>query len=75
MRRMFIFLVLAIFLFSGCAEQKEEIRIGVLIPKTGEFSSAGVVMENSAKLAEKHAKEVFGINVKLIFADCGDKPE
>ncbi len=72
-----IVLFLAIFVLSGCVEQKEEkeIRIGVLIPKTGEFSSAGVVMENSAKLAEKHAKELFGLKVKLIFADCGDKAE
>lgn len=76
MKRFLVFLALAVFLFSGCVEQKEkEIKIGVMIPKTGEFSSAGVVMENSAKLAEKHAKEIFGLNVKLIFADCGDKPE
>lgn len=75
--RLLIFLALVIFLLSGCAEQREEkeIRIGVMVPKTGEFSSAGVVMENSAKLAEKHAKEVFGLKVKLIFADCGDKAE
>lgn len=77
MKRLLIFLVLIIFAISGCAEQKEEkeIRIGVLVPKTGEFSSAGVVMENSAKLAEKHVREVFGLKVKVILADCGDKPE
>ena len=51
-----------------------EIKIGVLVPKTGEFSSGGVVMENAAKLAEKHAKEM-GYNIKVIIRDCGDKPE
>jgi branched-chain amino acid transport system substrate-binding protein len=51
-----------------------EIKIGVLVPKTGEFSSAGIVMENAAKLAEKHAKEM-GYNIKVIIRDCGDKPE
>lgn len=51
-----------------------EIKIGVLVPKTGEFSSAGVVMENAAKLAEKHAREM-GYNIKIIIHDCGDKPE
>lgn len=77
MKRFLIFLILGIFALSGCVEQKEtkEIRIGVLVPKTGEFSSAGVVMENAAKLAEKHAREIFALNVKVIIADCGDKPE
>ena len=77
MRWFLLFLtILAVILFLGCtAEEKKEVKIGVLIPKTGEFSSAGVVMENAAKLAEKHAKEIFGINVKIIIADCGDKPE
>lgn len=58
--------------------QPKEIKIGVLIPKTGRFSNAGVYMENAAKLAEKHIKEL-GVakdySIKLIFADCGDDPE
>jgi len=49
-------------------------RIGVLVPLTGEFSSAGVVMENAARLAEKHAREM-GYDVEVIIRDCGDKPE
>lgn len=58
--------------------QQKEIKIGVLIPKTGRFSNAGVFMENAAKLAEKHIKEtgiVKNYNIKLIFADCGDNPD
>ncbi|MEM0351162.1 MAG: ABC transporter substrate-binding protein [Archaeoglobaceae archaeon] len=74
MKVIYYFLLL-LLLFSACVQQKEEIRIGVLVPKTGEFSSAGLVMENAAKLAEKHAKEFFGLNVKVVIADCGDKPE
>ncbi|MCS7119206.1 MAG: ABC transporter substrate-binding protein [Archaeoglobaceae archaeon] len=73
-------MIIFTFLISGCVQQKEdkedkEIKIGVLVPKTGEFSSAGIVMENAAKLAEKHAKEIFGVNIRVVIADCGDKPE
>ena len=56
----------------------KEVKIGVLVPKTGKFSNAGVFMENAAKLAEKHIKEL-GIaenyDIKLVFADCGDNPD
>lgn len=73
--KLFFILILLLALVTGCVEEKkEEIKIGVLVPKTGEFSSAGLVMENAAKLAEKHAREM-GYNVKVIVADCGDKPE
>ena len=69
-----IFLVVALF---GCVQQKEEIKIGVLVPETGTFSNVGVGMKNAANLALKHSKDLFGgkYRVKLIFADCGSTPE
>ncbi|WP_290595805.1 MULTISPECIES: ABC transporter substrate-binding protein [unclassified Archaeoglobus] len=70
-RLLAIFLV---FLLLGCtqpAEQTEKkIKIGVLIPETGIYSTSGVAMKNAAELAAKHAG-----NIELVFADCGDTPE
>lgn len=68
-------IILLIALFLGCLQpaptpQHTKIKIGVLIPETGLYSSAGVAMKNAANLAAKHAG-----NVELVFADCGDKPE
>ncbi|WP_287795025.1 ABC transporter substrate-binding protein, partial [Archaeoglobus sp.] len=51
-------------------QPEEKIKVGVLIPETGLYSSAGVAMKNAAELAAEHA----GI-VELVFADCGDSPE
>ncbi|WP_231487676.1 ABC transporter substrate-binding protein [Archaeoglobus fulgidus] len=51
-------------------QPEEKIKVGVLIPETGLYSSAGVAMKNAAELAAEHAG-----NVELVFADCGDSPE
>ncbi len=79
MKKLFLLiLAIAVLIFSGCAQQKQEIKIGVLVPETGTFSTAGVGMKNAAELALKHAKELGfakDYEVKLIFADCGSTPE
>ncbi len=54
---------------------KIKVKIGVLIPKTGKFQTAGVVMENAAKLAKKHVEENGKVEIELEFADCGDSAE
>ncbi len=54
---------------------KVKIKIGVLIPKTGKFQTAGVVMENAAKLAKRHLEENGKVEIELEFADCGDSAE
>ncbi len=85
MKKIAILLITALVVsfILGCIQQPEvkevkEIKVGVLVPKTGKFSNAGVLMENAAKLAEKHVEEM-GIaknyKIRLIFADCGDSPE
>jgi branched-chain amino acid transport system substrate-binding protein len=59
-------------------EEKREIKIGVLIPETGTFSTAGVGMKNAANLALKHIEEFKFAGeyvIKLEFADCGSTPE
>jgi branched-chain amino acid transport system substrate-binding protein len=55
--------------------QKIKVKIGVLVPKTGKFQTAGVVMENAAKLAKKHVEENGKVEIELEFADCGDSAE
>ncbi len=75
MRWTILLLIGVLILLSGCAEEKREVKIGVMIPETGLYSKSGAAMKNAAELAAKHAKEVFGVDVKLVFADCGDTPE
>lgn len=73
MKWKFFAIFLALILL-GCAQPAEQsgeiIKIGVLVPETGLYSTAGVAMKNAAELAAEHAG-----NVELVFADCGDTPE
>jgi branched-chain amino acid transport system substrate-binding protein len=55
--------------------EKIKLRIGVLVPVTGKFQTAGVVMKNAALLAEKHLEEGGKLDIELEFADCGDSAE
>ncbi|AAB90281.1 branched-chain amino acid ABC transporter, periplasmic binding protein (braC-3) [Archaeoglobus fulgidus DSM 4304] len=76
-RVVFSLILLTVFIL-GCTQPaqptqpqpEEKIKVGVLIPETGLYSSAGVAMKNAAELAAEHAG-----NVELVFADCGDSPE
>ncbi len=73
---LFLLITLATFL-PACAEKKETLKIGVLIPETGKFSTAGKAMKNAALLAKEHVKK-FGLSkyeVELIFADTKSSPE
>jgi branched-chain amino acid transport system substrate-binding protein len=76
-----LLVILTVTLSSGCAQteekaltEKKKLKIGVLVPLTGRFQTAGVYMTNAAKLAEKHLEEE-GLDVELEFADCGDSAE
>lgn len=77
----FLLVTLLAAILAGCvqqAKQPQEVKIGVLVPKTGVFQSAGVAMENAAKLAEKHVKEMNlagDYRVTLVIADAGSTPE
>jgi len=68
------FAIFLALILLGCAQPSEKveerIKIGVLVPETGIYSTAGVAMKNAAQLAAEHAG-----NVELVFADCGDTPE
>jgi branched-chain amino acid transport system substrate-binding protein len=76
-----LLIILMVTFSSGCVQteekapvEKKKLKIGVLVPLTGRFQTAGVYMTNAAKLAEKHLEEE-GLDVELEFADCGDSAE
>ncbi len=78
MRKFVLILLLISILIAGCAQPpKKVVKIGVLIPETGKFSTSGEAMKNAAELALKHVKEekLTKYDIELIFADCGDTPE
>jgi len=71
-------LITSTMLFMGCVQQEEKtLTIGVIVPETGIFSTAGKAMKNSALLAEEHIKKyrLSKYNVKVVFADGGSTPE
>ncbi len=71
-------LVLSGLIVAGCTqEERKTLTIGVIVPETGIFSTAGKAMKNSAVLAEEHIKK-YGLSdydVRVIFADGGSTPE
>jgi len=80
MRRMLVLpLIALVVIAAGCIQQPQEktLTIGVIVPETGIFSTAGKAMKNAATLAEEHANAL-GLSeykVKVIFADGGSTPE
>ena len=80
MRRMLVLpLIALVVIAAGCIQQPQEktLTIGVIVPETGIFSTAGKAMKNAATLAEEHANTL-GLSeykVKVIFADGGSTPE
>uniref|UniRef100_A0A7C3UIL6 Branched-chain amino acid ABC transporter substrate-binding protein n=1 Tax=Geoglobus ahangari TaxID=113653 RepID=A0A7C3UIL6_9EURY len=82
MKRIFVLWMLTLLLVLitiGCVQQPQEetLTIGVIVPETGVFSTAGKAMKNAATLAEEHINTL-GLSeykVKVIFADGGSTPE
>jgi len=83
MKKALLILVLVLMLVLGCVQHKppvsetQKVKIGVLVPSTGKFSTSGIAMKNAAELALKHIKEynLTKYDIELEFADCGDNPE
>ncbi len=89
MRVHLLIILLAVAFIAACVQEekpaqpetptaKTSVKIGVLVPETGTFSTAGVAMKNAAMLAAKHIKELGlakNYEVELVFADCGSTPE
>jgi len=63
---------------SGYTAEKNEIRIGVLLPLTGYISHFGLMQEAALKMVEKEIKDkggVAGFNVRFIVYDTACKPK
>jgi branched-chain amino acid transport system substrate-binding protein len=63
---------------SGYTAEKNEIRIGVLLPLTGYISHFGLMQEAALKMIEKEIKDkggVGGFNVRFIMYDTACKPK
>lgn len=75
-------MIIVILIASGCvsnktAQNKEDVKIGVLITYTGGLAQFGEAMANGAKLAAQEINKVGGINgknVTLIIEDTGTDP-
>lgn len=73
MRYLTVFAALAIVLASGCVTSSdEEVKIGTLLPLTGDLAAYGGPMEDGARLAIKEVNEnggVLGGDIKLVTTD------
>jgi branched-chain amino acid transport system substrate-binding protein/neutral amino acid transport system substrate-binding protein len=71
MKYITVFAVLALVLASGCVTN-EEVRIGTLLPLTGDLAAYGGPMEDGARLAINEVNEnggVLGGNIALVTTD------
>lgn len=64
-------IMLTAIMFVGCQEKKDDnnVKIGVILPMTGDLSFLGTFMQNSLMLADT------GDDVSYIFEDCGGDPK
>jgi len=73
MKYLTVFAVLAIVLASGCVTPSDkEVKIGTLLPLTGDLAAYGGPMEDGARLAIKEVNEnggVLGSDIKLVTTD------
>lgn len=73
MKYITVFAVLALVLASGCVTPSdEEVRIGTLLPLTGDLAAYGGPMEDGARLAVKEVNEnggVLGGKITLVTTD------
>ena len=63
---------------SGYTAEKNEIRIGVLLPLTGYISHFGLMQEAALKMIEKEIKDkggIGGFKVRFIVYDTACKPK
>ncbi len=90
MKKTFLFLLIALFfavIISGCVQpevedvtESEDIRIGALLPLTGELSSIGEASQVSLEVSERDINNYFSSlnsdkNLEVVFRDTGSDPE
>jgi branched-chain amino acid transport system substrate-binding protein len=76
MKKTALFIFTLIFLFGCSPNKKEEIKIGVILPLTGDAASYGESMKNGLEIAlsELNQEDFKNNNLKLIYEDSEAKP-
>jgi len=57
-------LILSLFVYSGCARDKDTITIGVILPLTGDTAVYGQSLKNGIELAVEEVNNQGGIHIK-----------
>ena len=61
-----LLLMLSLFSFSGCGRGDEDIKIGVILPLTGDLESYGQSLKNGIELAAEEINQRGGINIEQL---------
>ncbi len=80
MRKIAALLIALSFVFVGCnekskPEEKEVIKIGVILPLTGNMANQGKKVLNGIKLALENSNNTNSFFIKLIVEDSQGKPD
>lgn len=72
-----LILILIISLVLGCGQKKEEIKIGAILPLTGDAAMYGKIAQNAMELAVDHVNKdgINGRNIKIIYEDTQAKAD
>ncbi len=76
--KLFLFIILIIGLFSGCAKKDDVIKIGAILPLTGDAAAYGQCAKNSLELAKSEVNNKDGINgkkIEIIYEDSQAKSD
>ena len=74
----FIFLILSVTLYSGCAKKEDTVKIGVAGPMTGDQSKMGLDIKNGADMVVKEWNQkggVLGKKIELLVEDDQHDPK
>lgn len=73
-----LLLIAALILPSGCAKQEKEIKVGAILPLTGDSAIYGEIAQNSFELAAEEINSKGGISgykISILYEDSQAKPE
>ncbi|HRF09008.1 MAG TPA: ABC transporter substrate-binding protein [Xanthobacteraceae bacterium] len=76
LRRSFLAALAATALAAGSASAQETVKVGLIIPLTGPFTTTGKQLEAAARLyMQQHGANVAGKKIELIVRDDAGRPE
>ncbi len=76
LRRSFLAAVAASALLAGAAQAQETVKVGLIIPLTGPFTTTGKQLEAAARLyMQQHGNTVAGKKIELVVRDDAGRAE